>query len=45
MLWRAPLWHRLATEFSRLSLGLPTKAEEATRSFSDAAAGVHRTVV
>ena len=31
MLRRAPLWHRLAVEFSRLSLGLPTRPGEVRR--------------
>jgi len=44
MLWRAPLWHRLAAEFSRLSLGLPANAGEVTRAFQQATAGQHRTL-
>jgi pimeloyl-ACP methyl ester carboxylesterase len=44
MLWRAPLWHRLAAEFSRLSLGLPGKAEEVTKAFQEATAGDQRTM-
>ena len=44
MLWRAPLWHRLAAEFSRLSLGLPGKAEELTRAFQEQTAGDQRTM-
>jgi pimeloyl-ACP methyl ester carboxylesterase len=34
MLRRAPLWHRMAAEFSRLSLGLPAKWGEVTEAFS-----------
>jgi hypothetical protein len=44
MLWRAPLWHRLAAEFSRLSLGLPAGAVEVTRAFHEATAGEQRTL-
>jgi pimeloyl-ACP methyl ester carboxylesterase len=44
MLWRAPLWHRLAAEFSRLSLGLPADAGEVTKAFQQATAGEHRTL-
>jgi pimeloyl-ACP methyl ester carboxylesterase len=44
LLRRAPLWHRMAAEFSRLSLGLPTKAGEVTEAFSEAATGAHRTL-
>lgn len=44
MLRRAPLWHRMAAEFSRLSLGLPGSAGEVTEAFRDAVAGQHRTV-
>jgi pimeloyl-ACP methyl ester carboxylesterase len=44
MLWRAPLWHRLAAEFSRLSLGLPADAGEVTKAFKQATAGEHRTL-
>ena len=44
MLWRAPLWHRLAAEFSRLSLGLPADAGEVTKAFRQATAGEHRTL-
>jgi pimeloyl-ACP methyl ester carboxylesterase len=33
MLRRAPLWHRLAVEFSRVSLGLPVRAGEVTAAF------------
>ncbi len=43
MLWRAPLWHRLAAEFSRLSLGLPAGAGEVTKAFHEATAGEQRT--
>ena len=44
MMWRAPLWHRLAVEFSRLSLGLPGGAEEVTRAFREPTAGQQRTM-
>ena len=44
MLWRAPLWHRLAAEFSRLSLGLPGSAGEVTQAFRQATAGEQRTL-
>jgi pimeloyl-ACP methyl ester carboxylesterase len=44
MLWRAPLWHRLAVEFSRLSLGLPGKAADVTKAFQLATAGEQRTM-
>ena len=37
MLWRAPLWHRLAVEFSRLSFGLPVRAAEVTAAFRPSA--------
>jgi pimeloyl-ACP methyl ester carboxylesterase len=43
MLWRAPLWHRLAADFSRLSLGLPA-GDEVTRAFEEATAGQRRTI-
>jgi pimeloyl-ACP methyl ester carboxylesterase len=43
MLWRAPLWHRLAAEFSRLSLGLPAGEGEVTKAFQQATAGQQRT--
>jgi pimeloyl-ACP methyl ester carboxylesterase len=33
MLRRAPLWHRLAVEFSRLSLGLPTSPGDVAAAF------------
>ncbi len=45
MLRRAPLWHHMAAEFSRLSLGLPARAEQVTDAFREAAAGQPRTVV
>lgn len=45
MLRRAPVWHRMAAEFSRLSLGLPATAGEVSKAFKDAARGQHRTVV
>ena len=44
MLWRAPVWHRLAAEFSRLSLGLPGRSGEVTQAFSEATAGERRTL-
>ena len=39
MLWRAPLWHRMAVEFSRLALRLPARAGEVTKSFNAATVG------
>lgn len=45
MLRRVSLWHRMAVEFSRLSLGLPTGPGEVSEAFREAAAGQHRTVV
>jgi pimeloyl-ACP methyl ester carboxylesterase len=33
MLRRAPLWHRLAVEFSRLSLGLPARSGDVAAAF------------
>jgi hypothetical protein len=44
MLRRAALWHRLAADFSRLSLGLPTGEGEVTAAFRETAAGRQRTV-
>jgi pimeloyl-ACP methyl ester carboxylesterase len=44
MLWRAPLWHRLASEFSRLSLGLPAGRGEVTKAFREATSGEQRTM-
>jgi pimeloyl-ACP methyl ester carboxylesterase len=41
MLRRAALWHRLAVEFSRLSLGLPVKAGEVTAAFHRPAEARH----
>jgi pimeloyl-ACP methyl ester carboxylesterase len=41
MLRRAPLWHRLAVEFSRLSLGLPVRAGEVTAAFGQPAEPRH----
>ena len=41
MLLRAPLWHRLAVEFSRLALGLPVKAGEVTAAFGRPAEARH----
>ena len=43
MLWRAPLWHRMGVEFSRLSLGLPAGSGEVTKAFHEATAGEQRT--
>jgi hypothetical protein len=43
MLWRAPLWHRIAADFSRLSLGLPAKSVEVTQAFRESTAGQLRT--
>jgi predicted esterase len=45
LLRRAALWHRLAVQFSRLSLGLPTGAGEVTDAFQQTAAGPPRTLV
>ncbi|MGD0699512.1 MAG: alpha/beta hydrolase [Trebonia sp.] len=45
MLWRAPLWHRLAVDFSRLSLGLPTAEAEVAKAFQQATAGQLRSLV
>jgi pimeloyl-ACP methyl ester carboxylesterase len=44
MVWRAPLWHRLAVEFSRLSLGLPAGPGEVAKAFKEATAGDQRTL-
>ncbi len=45
MLWRAPLWHRLAAEFSRLSLGLPAAGPaEVAAAFRDAGGERHLTL-
>ena len=41
MLRRGPLWHRLAVEFSRLSLGLPVRAGEVTAAFGQPAEPRH----
>lgn len=41
MLRRARLWHRLAVEFSRLSLGLPVRAGEVTAAFRQPAQPRH----
>src|ERR1700735_2361483 len=41
LLLRAPLWHRLAVEFSRLALGLPVKAGEVTAAFGRPAEARH----
>jgi hypothetical protein len=41
MLRRAPLWHRLAVEFSRLSLGLPVRAGDVTAAFGQPAEPRH----
>ena len=41
MLRRASLWHRLAVDFSRLSLGLPVKAAEVTAAFHRPAEARH----
>ncbi len=35
MLRRARLWHRLAADFARVSLGLPPSGDEVTRAFAD----------
>lgn len=44
MLWRAPLWHRLAADFSRLSLGLPAAPGEVAKAFQQATVGEQRTL-
>ena len=44
MLRRARLWHRMAAEFSCLTLGLPARTAEVTEAFAEAAAGQHRTL-
>jgi pimeloyl-ACP methyl ester carboxylesterase len=41
MLRRGPLWHRLAAEFSRLSLGLPAAWGEVTEAFGNSAEARH----
>ena len=41
MLRRAPLWHRLAVDFSRLALGLPARPGEVTAAFGQPAAPRH----
>ena len=41
MLRRAPLWHRLAVEFSRLSLGLPTRPGDVTAAFREPVGARH----
>jgi pimeloyl-ACP methyl ester carboxylesterase len=48
LLRRARLWHRIAAEFTRLSLALPAADGadgEVARAFSRAAAGLHRGVL
>ena len=45
MLRRAPLWHRIAAEFTRASLALPAGAEEVCRAYLRAAAGPDRVVL
>jgi alpha-beta hydrolase superfamily lysophospholipase len=44
LLRRAHLWHRMAAEFSRLSLGLPVTAGEVTAAFRDTTTGAYRTI-
>jgi dienelactone hydrolase len=44
MLRRAALWHRIAADFSCLSLGLPARTGEVTAALNDASAGAHRMV-
>lgn len=44
MLRRASLWHRMAAEFSLLSLGLPGGTQQLDDAFLEAAAGRARTV-
>jgi hypothetical protein len=41
MLRRAPLWHRLAVEFSRLSLGLPMGPGDVAAAFQQSAEARH----
>jgi pimeloyl-ACP methyl ester carboxylesterase len=41
MLRRAPLWHRLAVDFSRLALGLPVRPGEVTAAFGQPAEARH----
>src|SRR3984957_10778529 len=41
MLRRAPLWHRLAVEFCRLSLGLPARPGDVTAAFAQPAQPRH----
>ena len=41
MLRRGPLWHRLAAEFSRLSLGLPAAWGEVTEALGNSAEARH----
>jgi pimeloyl-ACP methyl ester carboxylesterase len=45
MLRRAPLWHRIAAEFTRVSLGLPAGAEEVRSAYRRAAAGPDRVLL
>jgi pimeloyl-ACP methyl ester carboxylesterase len=45
LLRRAPLWHHIAADFSRLSLGLPTDEGQVMEAFREAAPGQYRTVV
>jgi predicted esterase len=45
MLRRARLWHRIAAEFTRLSLTKPTRAGEVAAAFNRAAAGEPRPVL
>jgi dienelactone hydrolase len=45
MLRRAPLWHRIAVEFTRVSLTLPTGAGEVRSAYREAAAGPDRVVL
>jgi alpha-beta hydrolase superfamily lysophospholipase len=45
MLRRARLWHRIAAEFTRLSLTRPDRAGEVATAFSGAAAGESRPVL
>lgn len=45
LLRRAPLWDRIAAEFTRVSLGLPTGAEEVRSAYLEAAAGRDRVLL
>jgi pimeloyl-ACP methyl ester carboxylesterase len=44
LLRRASLWHRIAADFSCLSLGLPARTGEVSAALNDASAGANRMV-